>query len=450
MDDSDQFVQQNRQEFLAIFKRLLRFQSTSGNDSQIEQTVAFLTRLLKKLFNCQIEVLSTAGSPVILCQLGSFESNNKPILFYGHYDVMAADDFDKWQTDPFKLTFKDDRLYGRGAGDNKGQLLAVIFGLYMFQQLHQNFPCPIKLVIEGEEEKGSPHLNQTVQQLAGNQLQDVKTVFVIDGSFNFAGQHVLRLGNRGLLGVEITLRTNDTDLHSGNFGNVAANPVLVLHQLLEKMFDFKQQRVLIPDFYDGIEPPTPAELALLAELPSPKISVEGQRDFFNAAVDKVDYYRKLMFEPTFNVNGIQSGFLGQEIKTIIPGEVKIRIDFRLVNGQRVNEIQQAIQHFLAPWNKVLTIKYLGAIPPYYAGVGSKLQQQIIQGIRRVDPQAVIEPVMPGTVPNYVWQANLAAQVFTIPLANFDQHNHAPNENISLTAFLQGIKIVYQLIKIYQV
>jgi acetylornithine deacetylase/succinyl-diaminopimelate desuccinylase-like protein len=216
------------------------------------------------------------------------------------------------------------------------------------------------------------------------------------------------------------------------------------------MYDFKQQRVLIPHFYDGIEPLTPEELALLAELPSPKTSVAGQRDFFSAAVDKVDYYRKLMFEPTFNVNGIHSGFLGQGIKTIIPGEVKIRIDFRLVNGQRVNEIQQAIQHFLAPWNKVLTIKYLGAIPPYYAGVGSKLQQQIIQGIRRVDPQAVIEPVMPGTVPNYVWQANLAAQVFTIPLANFDQHNHAPNENISLTAFLQGIKIVYQLIKIYQV
>ncbi|MCI1632722.1 MAG: M20/M25/M40 family metallo-hydrolase [Liquorilactobacillus nagelii] len=450
MDESDQFVQQNQQEFLAIFKRLLSFQSISGNNSQIEQTVAFLTELLKKLFNCQIEVLSTAGSPVILCQLGSFESKNKPLLFYGHYDVMAADDLDKWQTDPFELTFKDGRLYGRGAGDNKGQLLAVIFGLYMFQQLHQSFPCPIKLVIEGEEEKGSPHLNQTVQQLAGNQLQDVETVFVIDGSFNFAGQHVLRLGNRGLLGVGITLRTNDTDLHSGNFGNVAGNPVLVLHQLLEKMYDFKQQRVLIPHFYDGIEPLTPEELALLAELPSPKTSVAGQRDFFSAAVDKVDYYRKLMFEPTFNVNGIHSGFLGQGIKTIIPGEVKIRIDFRLVNGQRVNEIQQAIQHFLAPWNKVLTIKYLGAIPPYYAGVGSKLQQQIIQGIRRVDPQAVIEPVMPGTVPNYVWQANLAAQVFTIPLANFDQHNHAPNENISLTAFLQGIKIVYQLIKIYQV
>ncbi|KRL41127.1 M20/M25/M40 family metallo-hydrolase [Liquorilactobacillus nagelii] len=450
MDDSDQFVQQNQQEFLAIFKRLLRFQSTSGNDSQIEQTVAFLTRLLKKLFNCQIEVLSTAGSPVILCQLGSFESNNKPILFYGHYDVMAADDLDKWQTDPFELTFKDGRLYGRGAGDNKGQLLAVIFGLYMFQQLHQSFPCPIKLVIEGEEEKGSPHLNQTVQQLAGNQLQDVETVFVIDGSFNFAGQHVLRLGNRGLLGVEITLRTNDTDLHSGNFGNVAGNPVLVLHQLLGKLYDFKQQRVLIPHFYEGIEPLTPAELALLAELPSPKISGKGQRDFFNSSVSQVDYYRKLMFEPTFNVNGIQGGFFGQGIKTIIPGQVKVRIDFRLVSGQKVVKIQKSIQQLLAPWNKILTIKYLGAIPPYYAGVGSELQRQVIQGIRQIDSQAVIEPVMPGTVPNYVWQDNLAAQVFTIPLANFDQHNHAPNENISLTAFLQGIKIIYQLIKIYQV
>ncbi|MFT8659679.1 M20/M25/M40 family metallo-hydrolase, partial [Liquorilactobacillus ghanensis] len=451
LTDIDQFVQQKREHFIEVFQQLVAIPSICGDEAQIKNAVAFLSNLLKKLFDCQIEILSTAGSPVIFCHFAAASSSEESILFYGHYDVMAAEDVEKWQTDPFQLTLKEGRLFGRGAGDNKGQLLDVIFGLYAFKSLHQQFPCQINLIIEGEEEKGSVHLNQVVKQLSSQQLRQIKTVFVIDGSFSFAGQHVLRLGNRGLLGFEVNFKTNETDLHSGNFGNVSPNPILVFHQILEQLYDFKKQRVLIPHFYDGTKQVSQTEAALLEKLPPVRLSSGQSSEFFKEPENKFEYYKRLMFEPSFNINGIQSGFLGQGIKTIIPSQLKVRFDFRLVSGQNVSQIQRELNCLLAPWisNKLLSINYLAVIPPYYAGVENKLMKQVIQGIQQVDQQAVIEPVMPGTVPNYVWQENLQAQIFTIPLANFDQHNHAPNENIKLTAFLQGIKIIYQLVKIYQ-
>lgn len=451
MTKIDQCIQENKTYFIETLKKLIEIPSVCGDHIPIDQAVVFIDQLLQKLFNCQPKILQTSGSPVIFCQLGNGQPANKGILFYGHYDVMSAEDLEKWQFNPFELTLSDSRLYGRGAGDNKGQLLDVIFGLYVYQQLHSEFPCQINLLFEGEEENGSRNLKQVVKQLSIQELRQTTAVYVIDGSYNFAGQHVLRLGNRGLLGLELTLKTNKNDLHSGNFGNISPNPVLIFHQLLETLYDFQQQRVRIPEFYDGIQSTNQAEINLLKKLPVPDTLInQSYSPFFKEPQNKVEYYQALMFEPSFNINGIQSGFLGEGIKTIIPGRLKVRFDFRLVKGQRIDKIQQEIERLLVPWKELLTIKYPAVIPPYYAGIENRLIKKVFAGIQQVDSQAVIEPVMPGTVPNYVWQENLAAPVFTIPLANYDQHNHAPNENIQLDAFLEGIKVIYHLVKIYQV
>ncbi|KRM85802.1 M20/M25/M40 family metallo-hydrolase [Liquorilactobacillus vini] len=444
--DNELFIQKHQAYFLQTLEKLVSIQSICKNQAQIDQAVDFICQLCKNLFSCQIKIIKTKGSPVILGELNAKANAKKSILFYGHYDVMPAEDVKNWKTDPFKLTLRNGRLYGRGAGDNKGQLLGVIFGLYVYQQLHHGFPCNIKLLIEGEEEKGSLHLQSTVHDLSAAELKEIQTVFVIDGSFNFAGQHVLRLGNRGLLGFEITLTTNKTDAHSGNYGNILANPVLEFYKILSKIYNFAENKVKIPYFYDGIRRVTQDEENILHKLPAVSFKKDNQLDFQNSS----DYYKKLMFEPSFNINGIQSGFLGQGIKTIIPGKITARFDCRLVKGQSIKRIEAGLNEQLAAWIKqgTVEIKYLNEIPPYYAGIEDRFIAKIIASIRKVDPQTVIEPIMPGTVPNYVWEQNLKAKVFTIPLANFDQHNHTANENIRLDAYLQGIRIIYELIKLY--
>ncbi|WP_281165147.1 M20/M25/M40 family metallo-hydrolase [Liquorilactobacillus sicerae] len=446
MEADELFIQKHQEYFLQVLEKLVSIQSICGNQAHINQAVDFICQLLQSLFTCQIKIVKTKGSPVILCELNSEADSKKTILFYGHYDVMPAEDVKNWKTDPFKLILKNGRLYGRGAGDNKGQLLGVIFGLYVYKQLHHEFPCNLKLLIEGEEEKGSLHLEQTVQNLSSAELKNVQTVFVIDGSFNFAGQHVLRLGNRGLLGFEITLKTNDMDAHSGNYGNILTNPVLEFHKILSKLYDFEENRVRIPYFYDGIKKISQTEENILHKLPAVPFKKSKQAIF----QDSFDYYKKLMFEPTFNINGIQSGFLGSGMKTIIPGKISARFDCRLVKGQSIEKIEMGLSEQLAAWIQQgsVEIKYLNEIPPYYAGTEDDFIDKIITNIRKADSKAIIEPVMPGTVPNYVWEQNLEAKVFTIPLANFDQHNHAANENIRLDAYLQGIRIIYQLINLY--
>jgi acetylornithine deacetylase/succinyl-diaminopimelate desuccinylase-like protein len=450
LEAAGSFIQKKQAYFLQTLKKLVAIRSVCGDQSQITQAVDFIRHLLQTLFACHIKKIETGGSPIILCELGSASTSKKPLLFYGHYDVMPAEDLENWQTDPFELSFKADRLYGRGAGDNKGQLLGVIFGLYVYDQLHHGFPCKIKLLIEGEEEKGSRHLAASVKKLAENELKDIQTVFVIDGSFNSAGQHVLRLGNRGFLGFEITLKTNATDVHSGNYGNVLANPVFEFYQLLTQLYNFEENKVRIPYFYEGIKKISAAEKELLQRLPQVALRKNDPVSYFKTPADSFAYYKKLMFEPTFNINGLQSGFMGSGIKTIIPGQAKARFDCRLVTGQSIEKIKTGLNQLLAPWIKqrLVEISYLNETPPYYAGITTDFVEQIIGAIRKVDAKAVIEPVMPGTVPNYVWQQNLAAQVYTIPLANFDQHNHAPNENLKVTAYLQGIQIIYQLVTLF--
>jgi acetylornithine deacetylase/succinyl-diaminopimelate desuccinylase-like protein len=446
LEIDESFIQKNQEYFLKTLEKLVSIQSICKDQTHINQAVDFICQLVKSLFSGQVKVIKTEGSPIILCELDSTAEKKKAILFYGHYDVMPAEDLKNWRTNPFKLTLKKGRLYGRGAGDNKGQLLDVIFGLYVYQQLHHEFPCHIKLLIEGEEEKGSLHLESTVHNLSAAELKDIQTVFVIDGSFNFAGQHVLRLGNRGLLGFEVTLTTNNTDVHSGNYGNVLVNPVLEFYKILSKLYDFEKNRVKIPHFYDGIKEISQDEENILHKLPATSFKKNNQANL----QDSFDYYKKLMFEPTFNINGIQSGFLGNGMKTIIPGKISARFDCRLVKGQSIKKIEANLNKQLDTWIKQgsVEIKYLNAIPPYYAGIEDSFINKIITNISKVDPQAVIEPVMPGTVPNYVWEKDLKVKVFTIPLANFDQHNHAANENIRLDAYLQGIRIIYQLINLY--
>lgn len=428
----------------ATLSRAISYQSTSANPAAKAEMCTYVSELLTDYCGAEVTRVATGGAPAIMATIPGTSAD--AVLFYGHYDVMDPGDRADWASEPFTMTQRDGRLFGRGAGDNKGQLLAVINGLNAFLLAHPDHKQTIKLLIEGEEEQGSLHLADTVRQLRAGALADVTRVIVVDGSMNASGAHVLRLANRGLFGIKLHIKTATHDNHSGNAGNILPNPVLLFQQILNRLYDAASGRVLIPGFYDGVAEPSATEWALVDALP---YDPEQSAKVFGGAItatDKRDYYHKLMFEPTFNVSGVEAGYNGPGIKTIIPGELTASLNMRLVGTQRPERIAAAVAQLLQPYVTagVLTMESTGDIPP----ATTKATEEELNVFRRAaaaaDLPLLVEPCMAGTVPNYVWTDILGAQAFTLPLANFDQNNHSKNENMTVRAFTEGIRLIQAL------
>ncbi|MDN2453999.1 M20/M25/M40 family metallo-hydrolase [Lactobacillus sp. UCMA15818] len=439
------FIETHIGYFEDILDKFIRLRSTSGNEDQ-EAAVFFLDRLLTRLFAAKVKIINTDGAPLIVATVTGKSDTTK--LFYGHYDVMPPGNINEWNSEPFTLKKANDRYWGRGTGDNKGQLLAVIFGLYMYKEVHGNFPFNIQLVIEGEEEQGSPHLKDTIVKLASKTLNNVDSAFVVDGSINQFGQHILRLGNRGAFGFEIRAKTALNDNHSGNMGNVMDNAAAKLINILNKIYDFSQERVLIPNFYEGVKEPNQQEENWLAELPYEKEVIEEQTGVKKLPCNAKEYYHKLMFEPTFNISGINAGYSEKGIKTIIPHQAILKIDCRLVGRQNITEIKKGLQQLLKEdlLSEEFVVDYLVEVPTSNTASNAPDIKKICKALKKIDGKALVEPVMPGTVPNYIWTDVLKVPAYTLPLANFDQANHSTNENISQKAFIEGITLVYELIQ----
>ena len=432
-----------------VLQELVGCRSVSTDDAGQHAAMEKIVNILEKNIGAKVTLISTAGKPAIFATV----SGDRPeaLLFYGHYDVMTPGDLTQWKSDPFTLVKRDQRFYGRGTGDNKGQLVATLTGISNFLNHHPELPYTIQFLIEGEEEQGSVNLPELVRSQKDGLLRHVQKVFVTDGSMNASGAHVLRLGNRGLFGLRLTATTATHANHSGNAGNVIANPVNVLHEVLDQLYDFSNQHVLIPGFYDGVNAPTPQELSWIEALPFNPEQIATVFGSLLTTTDKRSYYQKLMYEPTFNINGMAAGNTGTDVKTIVPDSAFISIDMRLVGNQSIPVIETGIEKVLTPYLKTGSLAYAitGRVPPTVVHPSDTDLNAFKDASRQSHVSLVIEPMMPGTDPNYVWQDILQVPVFTVPLANFDQNNHAANENITEQAFSSSIRFIESLIATYE-
>ncbi|WP_137597997.1 M20/M25/M40 family metallo-hydrolase [Paucilactobacillus kaifaensis] len=448
MDEKIDFIRENYNDFEQLLTQLVAFRSVSNNDDDMTDCIEFLQELLVRMLQATVSVIRTSGAPTIVANVAG--QSDETVLFYGHYDTMPSGPIDLWKTDPFNLTFIDGRYFGRGVGDNKGQLLAQILGIYTYKKVYGNLPCNIVFLIEGEEEKGSVNLPETVEQLRTSLLRKVDLAIVVDGSINQGGDHVLRLGNRGVFGFEISVVTGKSDNHSGNAGNIMDSAAGKIIATLSKLYDFTEHKVMIPNFYNGVPQHAEIDLNSLMKLPYDQNKIMTQMGL-KEIPSKIEFYERLMYQPTFNIAGISSGYTEKGLKTVIPHTANVKIDCRLVGNQSIEAIKQGIEKKLATDlnSGEVSIKYLVETPPSTTKMSDSEVNLITSAIETATGSVLVEPVMAGTVPNYVWTNILKVPVVTIPYANYDQHNHAPNENLTRDNFIDGIKISYELIKIFE-
>jgi acetylornithine deacetylase/succinyl-diaminopimelate desuccinylase-like protein len=344
MQKTQDFIQSNRERFMAELFDLLRIPSISADpafSADVHSCAAFVAERLKEAGADAVEICPTAGYPIVYGEK-IIDPALPTVLVYGHYDVQPAVPLELWTTPPFEPEIRNERIYARGSADDKGQFY---MHLKAFEAMWASgeLPCNVKFMIEGEEEVGSNNLSTFVK----NEKQRLAADMVLISDTSMLGNDTpsIDVGLRGLSYVEVEVTGPNRDLQSGVYGGAVANPINILSRMIARMHD-DQGRIAIPGFY--------ADVVALSE---------ADRKALNSAPFDVEEYKKDLgiealhgeegfstFErtgtrPTLDVNGIWGGYTGEGAKTVLPSKAYAKISMRLVPNQRSETITQLFSDY---------------------------------------------------------------------------------------------------------
>jgi acetylornithine deacetylase/succinyl-diaminopimelate desuccinylase-like protein len=373
--------------------------------------------------------VETGGWPALV---GTADGAGPHVLIYGHYDVQPAGPLELWTTPPFEPAIRDGRMYGRGTGDNKGQNLAQLLGLRALRDLTGGFPCRVTVLLDGEEEIGSPNLGTAVLQVDRPDL-----VIWSDGPVHDSGRACVVLGMRGILMFELRARGANRPLHSGHWGGVAPNPAWALVQLLATMRT-ADGTVTVPGFADDVAPLTEGQRAALADLP---VDVAGTLEAIGATELEppagLGFHERLI-GPTLTVNSLSCEDSGDH-RAVIPDVAIARCEARLVGGQTPARVAEAIRRHVAKYAPDVEFVPDAAVAPSTTLPETPYTATILQAVEdALGHRPLLVPSIGGSLPLSVLSDRLSCPCYGVPLANFDEANHAPDENLDLDWFHRGI------------
>ncbi len=388
-----------------------------------------------------VRTIATAGNPVVYGEwLGA--PGKLTVLVYGHYDVQPPDPLEKWTTPPFTPTVRDGRLYARGVSDDKGPMLIPIKVAESFFAATGTLPINVKFMFEGEEEIGSKHLEQFIQE--HTDLLAADFVLSADGAMWRINEPSLTVASRGLAGLELTLTAAQKDLHSGRHGGGVANPLHAMARLIASLHDEKG-RVTVKGFYDRVVELTKDERAAIKALPFDEAAylkqVGAPATFGEAGYSTLE---RQWTRPTLEVNGMWGGYEGPGQKTVIPCEAHAKITCRLVPDQDPAEINALVLKHLeshAPPGTILAVNVSdhGARPasiprshPALATGASALTT--VYGV----PPLIVR--MGGTVPiSELFQRIMQLDTVFFSFSTADEDYHAPNEFFRIHRLHEGLE-----------
>lgn len=431
------YIDTHAYEFIDGLKEFLSKPSISTQGIGLRETAEYLKDLMVQI-GIKTTLVETKGAPIVFGEI-TVEPSSTTVLVYGHYDVQPPEPLEAWLSPPFQPTIRDNRIYARGAGDNKGQLYAQLMGLKSILATKMPLRVNVKFIFEGEEENGSPHLEEFIR----NNKEKLKANFVYtsDGPLHESGRPVIQLGVRGILYLEFIAKGASRDLHSGNWGGPIVNPALRLIDLITTMREPFSGKVLINGFYDNIRKPTDEEKKILQSLPLDRERIAKDLGLDPSQIPPpLEFYTKLMFQPTFNICGFISGYTGKGMKTIIPSTASVKIDMRLVADQDPDDIFRKVQQHVMKYAPDVEVRKLGQMKPSKTPIENKYVKIVYSVVEQATGlQPLIYPSLGGSLPDYVFTGILGIPSIMVPYANVDENNHAPNENLAIPFFIRGIK-----------
>lgn len=447
--NAGEYVDKHFEAFLDDLKRLVEQPSISVTGEGVGECTRLVEDLCYEYGFEDVDAFATDGQPAVVAYAESDVPDAPTILIYGHYDVQPVSP-EKWTTPPFDATVRNGpdgrpRLYARGAGDNKGQWFSHLCAVRTLRET-TGLPVNVTLLLEGEEESGSPNLDSVVHDHAD--ILNADFAYVADGPIDPSGRPHVLMGARGMLYIQIDANGPNRDLHSGNYGGPIPNPAWELVRVLSSMKD-AEGRVTIDGFYDDICPITDLDREVLDAMPFDAAAIRNDLNIEGFAAGPGDtYLEQLLYYPTLNIAGFTSGYGGEGTKTIIPSTASVKIDMRLVADQDPNDIYEKFvthveNHALGMVD--LDVTHLGAMRPQRTPLDHPTRKPVLRAVEKgwnADP--ILKPTLGGSLPTAVFADVLDLPVLTVPYANADENNHSPDENLALDCFDAGIRTTVAL------
>jgi acetylornithine deacetylase/succinyl-diaminopimelate desuccinylase-like protein len=444
VENIKEYIEEHRDRFLQELFGLIRIPSISSDSEHKEdmsKAAEYWRNRLREAGADNCEVFPTAGNPVVYGEK-IIDPALPTILVYGHYDVMPVDPLELWESPPFKPEVRDDRIYARGADDDKGQAYIQAKAFELMVKTN-NLPCNVKFMIEGEEEVGSPSLPEFLRQ--NKEMLSSDIILVSDTGMISMDCPSITVGLRGLAYMEVEVTGPDKDLHSGIFGGAVANPVNVLSSMLASLTD-NEGRITIPGFYDNVL----------------VISREEREEMAKAPFDENEYRRSIGVEelygesgysakertgirPSLDINGIWGGYTGEGTKTVLPSKACAKISMRLVPNQDYRRIARVFEeHFaaIAPSCVKVKISFLHGGQAYVSPIDTAGYRAAKKAIETVFGRKPVPVRSGGSIPIIPqFEEILGVKSILLGFGLESDAAHSPNENFPLENFYKGIETI---------
>ncbi|MFY0625271.1 MAG: dipeptidase [Reichenbachiella sp.] len=437
-------IQSNQQTYLAELFDLLKIPSVSADSKfkeDVRKAAVFIKEKFEKAGVDNVEICETPGHPIVYAEK-IIDPSKPTILVYGHYDVQPADPYELWDSPPFEPVIKDDRIYARGACDDKGQMYMHIKA---FEALNQNdeLACNVKFMIEGEEEVGSDNLGDFVAVNKDKLRADV--ILISDTSMLANDVPSITVGLRGLSYLEVEVTGPNRDLHSGVYGGAVGNPINTLCDMISSLID-DNGRITIPGFYEKVAELSADERFEMAKAPFDLEAYKKDLDIADVkGEDGFSTIERTGIRPTLDVNGIWGGYIGEGAKTVLPSKAYAKISTRLVPNQDSDEITKLItDHLMLIAPSYVKVK----VTPHHGGeaavtpTDSKGYKAASEAVTKAWGKKPIPTRDGGSIPIVaLFEKELGLDSVLLGMGLDEDAIHSPNESYGVENFMKGIETI---------
>ncbi len=444
MNTIQDYINQNKDRFISELMDLLRIPSVSA-DSKYKADVVRASEFIKKSLEDagadKVEICTTPGHPIVYGEK-IFDATLPTVLVYGHYDVQPADPLNLWDSPPFEPVIKDDKIYARGSCDDKGQVYMHVKAFESMMKTN-SLPCNVKFMIEGEEEVGSTNLGTWIRENKSRLTGDV--ILISDTSIIANDIPSIDVGLRGLSYVEVEVTGPNRDLHSGVYGGAVANPIQILCEMIAKMKD-ENNHITIPGFYDDVLALSADERAELNKAPFDLADYKTDLNVGDVHGEKgYTVLEQTGVRPTFELNGIWGGYIGEGAKTVLPSKAFAKISMRLVPNQTSDKITQLFSdHFKSIAPAGVTVKVI----PHHGGepVVTPTNSIAFKAASKAMETTFGKKPIPtrggGSIPIVaLFEKELGLKSVLMGFGLDSDLIHSPNEHYGIFNFMKGIETI---------
>ena len=444
MEKIKKYIDENRQRFLDELFDFIRIPSVSAKPENKKEMIRATEYVKQKLLEAgadKAEVYTTQGHPIVFGEK-VVDRNAPTVLVYGHYDVQPAEPLELWNSPPFEPEIRDEKIYARGADDDKGQLFMHVKA---FEYMHRSgvLPCNIKFMIEGEEEIGSPSLKKFC--VDHKELLRSDVILVSDTTMIAPDVPSITVGLRGLSYMEVEVSGPNRDLHSGLYGGAVANPANILAKMIASLTD-ENNRITIPGFYEDVLEVSRDEREEMAKRP---FSLEEFKKSINipheAGEEGFTTLERTGIRPSLDVNGIWGGFTGEGAKTILPSKASAKISMRLVPNQKSKKIDKLFEDYfksIAPKGVRVQVKSLHGGEGYVSPIDTIAYQAASKACEVTFGKKPIPVRSGGSIPIISdFEQVLGIKSILLGFGLDSDAIHSPNENYPLFNFFKGIETI---------